>query len=184
MQPTEAKKPPEYEIIIDNKPFKWPEPTITGAEIKKLVDAKPDCGVWLVIRGPGEDEEIADDQKVDLTKPGTEKFITGPKTTTEGAGFLPARDREYLIEKGIYFEEIVDAAQRGVILRSYPLPSGVFDAARADLLILIPAGFPDLPPDMFYLQPWVKLTGRNALPRCADQPHIFAGQNWQRWSRH
>src|SRR5262245_8269768 len=104
----QAKRPQEYEIIVDNKPFTWPQPKITGAEAKGLVHANPDYGVWLVVRGPAEDEEIADNQSVDLTKPGTEKFITGPKRSTEGApSFLPARDREYLIEKGITFEEVV-----------------------------------------------------------------------------
>jgi len=37
---------------------------------------------------------------------------------------------------------------------------------------------------MFYTVPWVKLMGKNVLPPCADQPHFFAGQTWQRWSRH
>lgn len=181
----QAKRPQEYQIIVDNKPFKWPQPKITGAEVKALVHANLDYGVWLVVRGPAEDEEIGDNQPVDLTKPGTEKFITGPKRSTEGgSSFLPARDREYLIEKGITFEEVIDGAQRGVILRQYPLPAGLFDTDRADLLILIPTGYADVPPDMFYLLPWVKLTGKNALPRCADQPHVFAGQTWQRWSRH
>lgn len=185
MEQDKDHKPREYEIIIDNKPFKWPEPTITGAQVKNLVHADPTYGVWLVIKGPTEDEEIADDQPVDLTKPGTEKFITGPKKSTEGAPtFLPARDREYLAEKGITYEEVVDGGQRGVILRQYPLPAGLFDTAEADLLILIPTGYPDVPPDMFYMLPWVKLSGNNALPRCADQPHPFAGQTWQRWSRH
>jgi Prokaryotic E2 family E/Multiubiquitin len=185
MEHEEAKKPKEYEIIVDNKPFKWPEPKITGVQIKGLVHANAEYGVWLVVRGPTEDEEIADNQAVDLTKPGTEKFITGPKKSTEGApSFLPARDRVYLAEKGIVYEEVTDGGQRGAILRQYPLPAGLFDTEKADLLILIPTGYSDVPPDMFYTLPWVKLTTANALPRCADQPHPFAGQTWQRWSRH
>lgn len=185
MEHEEAKKPKEYEIIVDNKPFKWPQPEITGAEVKRLVHANAEYGVWLVVRGPAEDEEIADNQPVDLTKPGTEKFITGPKKSTEGApSFLPARDREYLAEKGIVYEEVTDGGQRGVILRQYPLPAGLFDTEKADLLILIPTGYPDVPPDMFYMLPWVKLIIANALPRCADQPHPFGGKSWQRWSRH
>jgi Prokaryotic E2 family E/Multiubiquitin len=175
-----------YHITIDNKPFEWHQPFITGAEIKALVHAKPDYGVWLVVKGPEEDEPIGDDQRVELHKHPHARFITGPKKSTEGAPehFLPERDREYLTEKGAAFEETVDGGQRGMILRQYPLPAGLFDAPKADLLILIPAGYPDVPPDMFYTLPWVKLTGRNMLPRCADQPHLFAGQTWQRWSRH
>src|SRR5882757_7833720 len=97
----------EYHLTIDHKPFKWPRETITGDEIKKLVDAKPDYGVWRVIDGPGDDEEIGDDQHVDLKKPHHDCFITGPKKSTEGQdSFLPTRDREYLASKGIKYEEV------------------------------------------------------------------------------
>jgi len=182
----QEKHQKKFEITIDNKKFEWPQPAITGVEVKRLVQAKPEYGVWLVVRGPAEDEEIDDNERVDLTKPGVERFITGPKKTTEGAGetFLPMRDREYLQDKVLTFEEIVDGGQRGVIIRKYSLPAGLFDAQHADILILIPAGYPDVPPDMFYVLPWVRLTAGNAFPKAADQPHAFAGQSWQRWSRH
>lgn len=175
----------KFKITIDNKPFEWPQPSITGNDIKRLVNAKPEYGVWLVVRGPGDDEEIGDHEKVDLTKPHHDKFITGPKKTTEGEDtFLPSRDRAYLAEKQLSYEEVTCGGQRGVVLRQYPLPAGQFDAARADILILIPPGYPDTPPDMFHLMPWVRLTARNAFPVAADQPVMFNGQSWQRWSRH
>ena len=178
--------PRVFRLIIDNKPFEWPHPVITGNQIKQLVNAKPEYGVWQVVPGPGDDEEIGDDQKVELSQaPGHNRFITGPKQTTEGEGrFLPSRDREYLTEKRIAFEEIVADGQRGVILRKYPLPANMFDASTADIFIIIPPGYPDAAPDMFHLQPWVRLTGRNAFPRAADQAVMFNGQSWQRWSRH
>jgi hypothetical protein len=177
--------PKGFKIIIDNKPFEWPEPTITGEQIKGLVKAKPEYGVWLVVPGPGDDEEIGDHQNADLTAPGRERFITGPKQTTEGEGkFLPSRDRAYLAEKGIAYEEIIADGQRGVVLRQYPLPAGIFNSCKADILIIIPPGYPDTPPDMFHLIPWVRLTARNAFPRAADQSVMFNGQSWQRWSRH
>jgi E2/UBC family protein E len=71
-----------------------------------------------------------------------------------------------------------------VIFRQYPLPVGHFDAARADILVILPPGYPDAPPDMFHLMPWVRIARRNAYPRAADQSVFFNGQNWQRWSRH
>jgi Prokaryotic E2 family E/Multiubiquitin len=175
----------EYDITVDTKPFKWHEAAITGEQVKHLVHAKSDYGVWLVVKGPEEDEPIGDRQHVELHKHPHARFITGPKKSTEGAdSFLPERDREYLKEKGIVYREVVDGGQRGVIFPQYPLPPGLFDAAKADLLILIPPGYADVPPDMFYTLPWVKLTGKNILPRCADQPHIFESRTWQRWSRH
>jgi hypothetical protein len=175
----------EYHLTIDHKPFKWPRETITGNEIKKLVDAKPEYGVWRVVHGPGDDEEIGDHQHVDLKKPHHDVFITGPKKSTEGQdSFLPARDREYLASKGISYEEVTSGGQRGVIFRQYPLPPGHFDAAHADILVILPPGYPDSPPDMFHIMPWVRLASCNSYPRAADQPVVFNGQTWQRWSRH
>ena len=176
----------QYSITVDQKHMEWLRQFITGAEIKKLVNAPLDFGVWLIVAGPAEDEEIADSQNVDLSSHKQHKFITGPKHTTEGEGelFLPSRDREYLTEKGLTFEETVSDGQRGIVLRNYSLPSGLFDALQADILILLPPGYPDTKPDMFYTFPWVKLTGKNVLPRAADHSHLFDGQSWQRWSRH
>ena len=74
----------EYQIIIDNRPHRWPDPTITGAQLKELagVDAAS-FDVWQNVTGP-EDVQISDTSTVDLTKPGAERFFTGKKTTTEG----------------------------------------------------------------------------------------------------
>lgn len=98
--------------------------------------------------------------------------------------FLPSADALYLREKGIGYEEVEDGAQKGLILRSYGLPTARFDRCRADILILLPRGYPDVPPDMFYLLPWVRLAQVNRYPRAADVPFPFRGQSWQRWSRH
>jgi hypothetical protein len=73
-----------YKIIVDQKPHDWPTQFITGLEVKRLAGVDPAAfDAWLDVRGP-EDELINDDQKVDLSRPGVEKFFTGKKTTTEG----------------------------------------------------------------------------------------------------
>lgn len=97
---------------------------------------------------------------------------------------LPAKDREYLESKGIEFEEHEEGGQKGIILKDRPLPVDRFDTEKADILILLPSGYPDTAPDMFYLLPWLKLTNGGRYPRRADQPFQFKGQSWQRWSRH
>lgn len=96
---------------------------------------------------------------------------------------IPLRDRNHLLERKITFEE-VDGAQKAVILRTYPLPEGRFDAATADILIVLPQGYPDVRPDMFFAMPWLRLAKGNQYPRAADQAFDFNGQRWQRWSRH
>lgn len=96
---------------------------------------------------------------------------------------LPLRDRNYLLERTLAFEE-VDGAQKAVILRAYRLPEGRFDTATADILIVLPQGYPDVRPDMFFALPWLRLAKDNQYPRAADQAFDFNGQRWQRWSRH
>ncbi|MBX3491821.1 MAG: hypothetical protein KF899_02605 [Parvibaculum sp.] len=81
------------------------------------------------------------------------------------------------------FEE-VDGPQKAIILRAYPVPSGRFNVEKADFLIVLPNGYPDVRPDMFYALPWLKLVKGDRYPNCADQPFDFSGQRWQRWSRH
>jgi hypothetical protein len=95
---------------------------------------------------------------------------------------LPSRCRKYLVEREVAFEEVA-SPQNGIILRAYPVPPGRFDHDKADLLILLPAGYPDVRPDMFYAMPWLKLPN-GSYPNRADQPFDFNGQRWQRWSRH
>ena len=99
-------------------------------------------------------------------------------------GFLPTDDCNYLTSKGISFEEAEDRSQKGIILREYSLPAGSFDVSTVDILIMLPAGYPDVPPDMFHTIPWIKLATDGRYPRAADQPVVFVDQNWQRWSRH
>jgi hypothetical protein len=98
--------------------------------------------------------------------------------------FLPSKDREYLESHGFVFEEIEAGGQKGVVLREVVLPPGKYDVPKTDVLLLLPGGYPDAPPDMFYLYPWVRLAGVGRYPRAADQAVAFANLNWQRWSRH
>ncbi len=97
---------------------------------------------------------------------------------------LPTKCRRYLTERGIVFEEVADGGQLAIILRNFALPPDRFNNSVADILILLPAGYPDSPPDMFHALPWISLVSPNRYPRAADQPVVFAGQKWQRWSRH
>lgn len=98
--------------------------------------------------------------------------------------FLPSADVAHLRSKDIAYREVEEGGQKGIVLVAYHLPAARFDAGKADILILLPPGYPDVPPDMFYLLPWVRLVAANRYPTAADQSFSFGGQNWQRWSRH
>ncbi|NKN03073.1 multiubiquitin domain-containing protein [Rhizobium leguminosarum] len=175
-----------FRFVLDGRKFEWGLPFITGVQLKRLAGVDPSSyGVWLSQR-IGDDKLIGNKEKVDLQGDGTERFFTGIDTTTEGAGatVLPPEDREYLQEQNIAFEEVADGSSKAVVLKGWSLPPARFDAGAADILILLPAAYPDCAPDMFYLMPWVRLAASQRYPNAADQPHAFAGKSWQRWSRH
>jgi hypothetical protein len=172
-----------FKFTIDNREFEWGKPLISGLMVRRLAGVGSDYALYLEVRG-GQDREIGDADIVDLSKPGIERFITVIRETTEGLTAIPSLDRAYLEDHGLAHEVVSDGGQVGVVLKNVALPKGKFDHENADLLILLPGGYPDACPDMFYTFPWVRLTGAGRYPRCADVPHMFGGKRWQRWSRH
>jgi Prokaryotic E2 family E len=98
--------------------------------------------------------------------------------------FLPEQDRQYLSDRGFSWEEVVDGVTKGIILQNFDLPVGRFSVPTANILIVLPALYPDVAPDMFFLLPWLKLASSGALPRATEAAFAFQGQSWQRWSRH
>lgn len=73
-----------YKFLIDHKPHEWPNPIITGANIKQLAGVDQNAfEAWQDVPGP-EDLLIGDSDEVDLTNPGNEKFFVIKKSTTEG----------------------------------------------------------------------------------------------------
>ena len=99
--------------------------------------------------------------------------------------FLPSKDRKFLESKGFSFREISDGAQKGLVIDSFLIkPDGKFSVSSSSLLVILPTGYPDVPPDMFYFQPELRLSLTNAYPAQADLLEGHFGQVWQRWSRH
>jgi hypothetical protein len=79
-----SKPEQKFKILIDQKPFEVENQFITGTQIKALVSAPANYGVWLKGNGPTPDKQITDNEQVDLAQPGREHFFTGSVTTTEG----------------------------------------------------------------------------------------------------
>lgn len=98
--------------------------------------------------------------------------------------FLPEFDREYLLEKEYVFEEKIDANRNGLIIRNWILPTGKYNLETSDLLILLPNGYPEVRPDMWYFNPAILLAPSNRLAKQTQANINFEGKVWQRWSRH
>jgi hypothetical protein len=173
-----------FKFTIDDRQLEWGKPNISGRVLKKLANVPVDTyHVYLEVRG-GQDILIRDADLIDLSKPGIERFITVICDTTEGLSILPEVDRRYLSDHGIEAELASEGPHIGVVLKQMHLPLGKFNHAFADILVILPPGYPDVAPDMFFCDPWLTLLSMGRYPTCADMSQPFVGRNWQRWSRH
>lgn len=86
--PHEEHEKREFPLIINKKEHRWPDELISGADIKRLAESPTDWVVNQIVPGPGEDPEIGNEQKVDLSEkalpPGIKKFTTRKPTTSPG----------------------------------------------------------------------------------------------------
>jgi len=98
--------------------------------------------------------------------------------------FLPEFDQEYLVAKGLEYGEVQENSKNGLTIKNWVLPPNKFTVDRSDLLIFLPSGYPDVPPDMFYFLPALLLKPASRYPRATEVFESFNGNQWQRWSRH
>ncbi len=175
-----------FRFELDGRRQDWGAPVISETTLRKLAGVGEEYRVWLEQRGE-EDKQLSLGELVRLDTPGVERFYTGRDDTNAGttaACLMPQADRRYVDDHSLSVEEILDGQQGGIIIKRYPLPSDRFDAKEADVLIILPTGYPDAAPDMFFTDPWLKMKASGAYPERAATAFSFAGRNWQRWSRH
>jgi len=98
------------------------------------------------------------------------------------AGELLPADAQALDERGLVYEAVVEGGMTCVVIKSWKLPAG-YDRSESDLLLRLPAGFPDLAPDMWWLAPALKLAS-GAVIQATEVVENYLGREWQRWSRH
>ena len=96
--------------------------------------------------------------------------------------WLPEVDADFLCEKGFQFEEHQVGGEVRLVIHNFPLPLA-YVPRTCDLLLKLPAGYPNANPDMFWTSPAVRLAdGRT--PMSAEVMEFCDGRDWQRWSRH
>jgi hypothetical protein len=69
-----------------------------------------------------------------------------------------------------------------VVVDGYEV-SGGLSTGRADLLVRLPRGFPDVAPDMFWLSPALQTASGAQIPG-TERMETYLDRSWQRWSRH
>lgn len=102
----------------------------------------------------------------------------------DGAGgdLLPDADRAFLLEKGYDFQVHRGSNELLVVIRDYELPA-TYSPRIVELMVVVPAGYPNAALDMFWTYPDVRLAS-GGWPIQAEHHQEYLGRNWQRWSRH
>lgn len=94
---------------------------------------------------------------------------------------LLPEDSEWLASCGHPFRVFEHAGATCVVLTD--IEFAAYSPDRSNVLIRLPGSYPNGAPDMFWVEPWVRLPN-GSLPRNADVAETFDGRSWQRWSRH
>lgn len=95
---------------------------------------------------------------------------------------LPSNDANYLAEREKHHSVTNDANMTCIVIPDFPLPTG-FDRPKSDLMLRLNAGYPDVPPDMWWFDPPIRRTDGQAIP-ATDVVERHLERSWQRWSRH
>lgn len=187
-----GKRPPRarvYKIKINDDPYEWPTPFITGREVLDLAKAAPADQYTVRVKMAGEKpRKVGLDEKVDLRAPGVEKFRVIRKDQTDGEKPQERRDAPLLDVDGVFLESYglrFDVVQEGhiwIILRNFSLPTG-FNVPKADAAIRVEQGYPFTALDMVYFFPALSRLDGKAIPQ-SDVRQALEGRQYQRWSRH
>ncbi len=95
---------------------------------------------------------------------------------------LPEFDRDYLEEKGFDYDVIPSGGDLHIVIKDFEFPEA-YSPRVADLMIILPAGYPGANLDMFWTSPDVMLAS-GVWPHQCEHHEQHHGRNWQRWSRH
>lgn len=177
-----ARSDRSFRFKIDDADLEWPWACISGFVLRKLAKLPTNYNLWQEISGQ-HDRKISDTDVINLAEPGVERFVSLIDQTTEGDA-LPSKDQAFLAGHGYEFDVVVEGGNTGIALKSVKLPAGKFNCETVDVLILLPKGYPDCPPDMFYVSPSLTLAVTGQVPKACTVEHRFGGRVWQRWSRH
>ena len=177
----------EYKIQIDKDIIEVTNPNPTGRELLEFAGKKPPekYAIYLKVKG-GQPQRIQADEKVDLSHPGVERFVTLPLDQTEGLEgrrdfTLPQDDLDWLCAHGRRFELVAEKNKLRVVLYDFPVPPG-YDRSEVAVNVRIGSGYPDTQIDMVYVHP--PLSRADKRPIAALSQDRFDDKDWQRWSRH
>lgn len=101
----------EFKFQIETQELQWGKPAIGGMAAIRLAKLTENESLYLEVRG-GEDQLIEPTDLIDLTKPGIERFIKGPKKVITFEIKVNTRDKTVPASL-VTFEQVVQLAFPG-----------------------------------------------------------------------
>src|SRR5437870_7276806 len=92
-------------------------------------------------------------------------------------------DLKTLQARGYTYELVEDGQRIFIIFKAYPLPDGLFNIDKTDLLIYTTPHYPSAGFDMFWTEEQLRLKS-GAQPRSAESVEPYLGRSWRRFSYH
>ena len=101
-------------------------------------------------------------------------------------------DLEFLKSKEWKYTVRVVGGESHVIFHEFSLPTA-YTPERVDLLVRLPAAYPNANPDMYWTRQDVTLKATGQFPEASAHHEVpgsgagveyYENQKWQRWSRH
>ncbi len=157
----------------------------TGAQLKALdPNVRPGDQLWFDLKG-FVDEPLRDEQRIVLQR--HDRFIVVPCGNV-GLLDLVADAVAKVAREYPGAELICEGAARYLVVPKVPVaPAFVVPAGQTlgetTILVVVPSGYPMAAPDMFWVEPALRLSG-GGEPQGAACYETMAGRTWQRFSWH
>jgi len=119
---------------VEDKTFSTDNQYLTGLEIKKLTGLASTSELFLTISEPWKDDPIADNEEVDLARPGIEGFYIKKKLKYVIEGVEHETDRQYILGSQIRSQGKIPADYQIFLSISGPYDDELIeDTARVNL---------------------------------------------------
>lgn len=93
------------------------------------------------------------------------------------------RDLKNLQVRGFFYDVVEEGSKVYILFREFPLPTGLYNMEKTDLLIFTTPHYPNAGFDMFWTD--VSLTLHDGrIPQNAEVIGQYLGKSWRRFSYH
>lgn len=182
---------PVWKLNVQGVTLELHQPTIVvrDAMQKAGFDVTRAWQIFLIVKGQPK-LAVNLDYTVDLRTPGIEKLRLTPAGVHNGeAAAKPRRqfdllevDEKYLDALGCFWETVIDATGRWLLIHHYQVPAG-YAQQMVVLALLIPPTYPGAQIDMFYTSPKLTLISGRPIDR-TQVSAVICGTPFNGWSRH